>query len=270
MNNNRSTHSSNTEIDALLKDAAHHLDNILGTYYKINFQLKETINNPIILPEFRLPQNQIHFSSSLLNEGQNNRWATHHIINQTMLNLPYHNRTLDEILSEILRQHPYPFPHHDHHDTDEDLNTHNTTSRPQSPPSSPPTVEETPLNGTQKSLIEGTLQFIFETIAELEPAAAIASLQAMLEKDLDQALEATLEKQNVLDCVQLVRKILNHPYPQNKELFNLTPWSTCTTFNPDQVKQAIVDYINKLIEQEIEKQIQKLPMSHAANVIKRF
>ncbi len=72
------------------------------------------------------------------------------------------------------------------------------------------------INETQKNAIEGTLRFIFDTIAELTPLNAIQALKAIIAPVLSEAKSERLERQDVLDCVQQVREILSHPSPQNR------------------------------------------------------
>ena len=72
------------------------------------------------------------------------------------------------------------------------------------------------INETQKNVIDGTLRFILDTITELNPLNAIRALKAIIAPVLSETESEWLAGQDILDCVQQVRDILLHPYPQNR------------------------------------------------------
>src|ERR1044072_2207805 len=72
------------------------------------------------------------------------------------------------------------------------------------------------LNGTQKNIIEGTLNFYLDDIAKLEPKAAIRALSAITQANLSHVDEELFEKYDVLSSINTIREILEHPCPQNR------------------------------------------------------
>ncbi len=101
------------------------------------------------------------------------------------------------------------------------------------------------LNGAQKNIIEGTLAFYFDTIAELDPKTAIKVLSGITSPIISQEDITLFEQKDVLDTINIIREILEHPCPQN-----------CTTnyayFGAPRDDNIIV-YKNKNVEPEFEK-----------------
>lgn len=153
------------------------------------------------------------------------------------------------------------------------------------------------LNDGHKFIIKSVLEYTLEDIAALEPQAAITALNAITCDliDEDYALscdffgkdEELFKAQNILGGINEIRRILVHPCPQNKVenypyfdfdelrypniiiyknaqdkpaferngLLNLVSRIGEATYV---TKQEVVDYIHALINQEIQKQQEKL------------
>jgi hypothetical protein len=145
------------------------------------------------------------------------------------------------------------------------------------------------LNGTQKNIIEATLSFNFELIAELEPAVAIKALKAMTVPMMSETDIALFKQKEVLGLIEMVRDILKHDCPQNrtenypyfelprdtnmvvykdsngraaieqKGLLSLTARNDTTAF--DVIRESVVQYIHKLIAGALYEQQIKLRIS---------
>jgi len=83
--------------------------------------------------------------------------------------------------------------------------------------------QEKCLNGGQKNVIEGTLNFYLQDIHDLtrprllKPRAALAALEAMVnDQKLDKEEINNFAEQDVLTSIRFVREIFDHPCPQNR------------------------------------------------------
>jgi len=73
------------------------------------------------------------------------------------------------------------------------------------------------LNGTQKNIIKGFLNFYFEDIAsaKLEPELKIKALQMIRDNNPDKTQIELFETVNIWDSIQGAKAVLEHPCPQN-------------------------------------------------------
>lgn len=91
-------------------------------------------------------------------------------------------------------------------------------------PSYEPRVQPKAINETQKNIIKGTLSYIFEDIQHIHPAGDALRVVGLISKktELTKKEQAFLKKYDCLDSVKFIRKILEHPYPQNRAVGDAT------------------------------------------------
>lgn len=141
------------------------------------------------------------------------------------------------------------------------------------------------INGTQKCIIESTLKFVFDAISELKARDAIRALKLMIFSKISKYEINWLKKQNIWDYISQVRDILSHPCPQNRSTnypyFGKPADHTMVVYKDDNgkpafekkgllsltarndsntsiTKEAVTNFIHKLINEEIAKQVNKL------------
>lgn len=140
------------------------------------------------------------------------------------------------------------------------------------------------LNGTQKNIIEGTLNFYIEDVVGFESIdieIAKSGLQAMLSTTISEEQRKRFVAADIWESISAVRTIISHPCPQNrtenypyfgtpqdpniivykneagkaafepKGLLGLTSRNDKTA--PAVTKEAVVKYITQLVEPEIKK-----------------
>jgi hypothetical protein len=74
----------------------------------------------------------------------------------------------------------------------------------------------TDLNGTQKNIIEGTLNIYLEDIAKLKPSDAIKALKAVTGRRISPEEKEYFINQDIFDDIKFIREILLHPCPENR------------------------------------------------------
>lgn len=112
------------------------------------------------------------------------------------------------------------------------------------------------LNGTQKNIIEGTLSFIFSELEDVQPSHALRILAAMIAPNLSVHEIVDFKAEGYWEgIIEVVRAILSHPCPQNKGFLNLTARND-NTASPV-TKDAVVQYLHHLIQQETQKYVEK-------------
>ncbi|MDP1608480.1 MAG: hypothetical protein Q8L98_04095 [Chlamydiales bacterium] len=79
------------------------------------------------------------------------------------------------------------------------------------------------INGTQKSIIEGTLIDILDHFQSMPSAVvALEAIQLIDKNELDEIERLFLKKHDLLDDIEFLRKIFQHPCPQNRAMGDYT------------------------------------------------
>lgn len=140
------------------------------------------------------------------------------------------------------------------------------------------------INGTQKNIIETIFIFYFEQITELPPRDAITAFKSITTETIPDSDIEQFKKQDIWECIEQARNIIFHPCPQNRSIdypyfcppldstmvvykntdgkpalekkgvLNLTVHNDKDT---SITKEAVVDYVQVLINAEIVKQEKK-------------
>lgn len=147
-----------------------------------------------------------------------------------------------------------------------------------------------PINPTQKTIVIGTLNFIFDSLAKFSPKIVLRCLNALTLTTISNIEKEDFERLEVWDEIEQIRTILSHPCPQNrgvsypyfdkpadeqmivykdaqgKPAFEQAGLLGLTVHNDKETfitKQGLVRFIYDLIDEQTLKQYQKI----AANKI---
>lgn len=142
-------------------------------------------------------------------------------------------------------------------------------------------IENTSINETQKNIIEATLSLYLDEIRSLPPIDALDALLAINRKEISLNEIEEFKQKNIWECIEFIRTIIFHPCPQNRT--ESYPYFDQSSLSPNTIvykdhegkpafeskgllsltarndntaspitKEATLDYINKLVKQNID------------------